>query len=163
MNYMKKNYSPKKLTKKQRHMKKWIPDYHYCEGIYTKGCPFYKRIWHETTINKTYNHKREECLFQNHCEEDCSKCKEKVSYCAFLNYTEYGQYPLGDMCKICGIHEIDRKEYRRDIHGNWFKARGWKGKRKRVETFNKQLKVKMRLYQELFEGLTYDDLKETPQ
>lgn len=181
---MKKNYSHKKLTKKQRHMKKWIPDYHYCEGIYGKGCPFYNVIWYDASIHdleylneenyskraikeikemmkKTYNHKREECQFQKHCKEDCSKCKEKVTHCAFLNYTEYGQYPLGDMCKICDIHGIDRKEYRRDIHGNWFKARGWKGKRKRMETFNKQLKVRMWLYPELFEGSTYDDLKET--
>ena len=187
---MKKNYSPKKLTKKQRHMKKWIPDYGYCEGIYGNECPFYKVIWYDASVHdpeeldeklndetglynkkalkeikamigKNYNHKREECQFGDWCKENCSKCKEKVSYCAFLNYIEYGQYPLGDMCKICGIHRIDRKEYRRDIHGNWFKAKGWKGKRKRMETFNKQLKVRMWLYPELFEGSTYDDLKET--
>ena len=100
---MKKNYSPKKLTKKQRHMKKWIPDYHYCDT-----CPFYKIIWYDVSIHnfkevieldeknnnetdlyrkkilkeiktimgKTYNHKREECQFQKHCKEDCDKCKE---------------------------------------------------------------------------------------
>lgn len=151
---MKKNYSPKKLTKKQRHMKKWIPDYIYCEGIYDKRCPFFRTFYN-------YKRKREECQFKDNCEDNCSECKQKVSYCGFLNYTEYGQYPLGDMCKICGIHEVDKKECRRNINGNWFKARGWKAKRKKQKVFNERLKIRMKLYPELFEGLTYDDLKET--
>jgi len=65
------------------------------------------------------------------------------------------------MCKICGIHEIDKKEYRRNINGNWFKSRGWKAKRKKQKVFNERLKIRMKLYPELFEGLTYEDLKET--
>ena len=32
-------------------MKKWIPDYHYCEGVYGKGCPFYNVIWYDASIH----------------------------------------------------------------------------------------------------------------
>lgn len=106
---MKKNYNPRHLSKKQRHMKKWIPDYVYCEGIgkgkHPNPCPFWHGVWDEYMPNKTYNHKRSECWYADSCTDDCAKCDEPVSRCAFLNYTEYGQFPLGDMCKICGIHE----------------------------------------------------------
>ena len=160
---MKNNYNPKKLSKRQRHMKKWIPDYHYCEGIYGKGCPFYKRVLIDGVSEyypNYYNHKRNECQFFNRCDEDCSKCKQSISKCEYLNYTEYGQFPLGDMCKICGVHTLDRKEYRRNIHGHYFKARGWKGKRKRQEKFNKELKARMKWYPELWENDSYDKMKE---
>ena len=182
---MKKNYNPKKLSKRQRHMKKWIPDYHYCEGIYGKGCPFYEKVWYDTSfyvenldilteenyskqsierikkmMEQSYSHKRSECQFNDRCKHDCSVCKETVSHCHFLNYTEYGQFPLGDMCKICGVQTLDRKEYRRNIHGHYFKARGWKAKRKNQEKFNKQLKARMKWYPELWENDSYDKLKE---
>ena len=43
---MKKNYDPTKLSKKQRHMKKWIPNGVYCHGMgkgkHSNSCPF----WH---------------------------------------------------------------------------------------------------------------------
>jgi hypothetical protein len=59
--------------------------------------------------DKTYAHQRSECQFADKhledCTDDCFQCREQVSKCTFLNYTEYGQYPLGDMCKVCGIHE----------------------------------------------------------
>ena len=46
---MGKHYDPNHLTKKQRHMKKWIPDWIYCEGgsnsKRNKRCPFWKEIW----------------------------------------------------------------------------------------------------------------------
>lgn len=181
---MKKNYNPKKLTKQQKHMKKWIPDYHYCEGIYGIECPFYEKVWYDTSfyekvnltesdysksqieritnmMAKNYNHKKEECQFSNRCKRNCNECKVTVSHCHFLNYTEYGQYPLGDMCKICEVHTLDRKEYRRNIHGHYFKARGWKAKRKNKEKFNKQLKARMKWYPELWENDSYDKLKET--
>ena len=163
---MKKNYNPKKLSKRQRHMKKWIPDYHYCEGIYGKGCPFYQRIWDDywdknADYYSSYHiHKKNECQFSNRCKENCKECKQSISHCSFLNYTEYGQFPLGDMCKICGVHTLDRKEYRRNIHGHYFKAKGWKGKRKRQEKFNKELKARMKWYPELWENDSYDKIKE---
>lgn len=106
---MKTNYNPNRLSKRQRHMKKWIPDYIYCEGIgvgkHKNPCPFWHCIWNEYMDNKTYKHKRSECQFADGCNEDCSQCTEEVTYCEFLNYIEYGPFPLGDMCKICGIHE----------------------------------------------------------
>ena len=33
-----------------------------------------------------------------------------ISYCAFLNYIEYGQYPLGDGCKVCNLKERNYSE-----------------------------------------------------
>jgi hypothetical protein len=107
---MKKNYDPKHLNKKQRHMKKWIPKGPYCHGMYdVKYCPFWQDVWSAYMDDKTYDHQRSECQFADkhleNCTDDCSQCREQVSKCTFLNYTEYGQYPLGDMCKVCGIHE----------------------------------------------------------
>lgn len=181
---MKKNYNPQKLSKRQRHMKKWIPDYHYCEGIYGKECPFYKVIWWhfpkedidaielddfysdkdkksiKKLLTRKYPHKINECQFANRCKDNCSTCNLQISYCDFLKYTEYGQFPLGDMCKICGVHTLDRKKYRRNIHGHYFKAKGWKAQRKNQEKFNKSLKVRMKWYPELFKRTSYDDLKE---
>lgn len=114
---MKKSYNPTKLTKRQRHMKKWIPDYVYCEGIgegkHPNPCPFWHELWDQYMENKTYNHKRSECQYANICDDDCSQCTEQVSECDFLNYIEYGQYPLGDMCKICGIHDDRPRNKRR--------------------------------------------------
>jgi hypothetical protein len=95
---MKKNYNPQHLSKKQRHMKKWIPDGPYCHGMHdVKYCPFWKEVVHQ--------HQRNECWLGDRCTDDCSQCDEQITKCTFLNYTEYGQYPLGDMCKVCGIHE----------------------------------------------------------
>lgn len=98
---MKQNYNPKKLSKKQRHMKKWIPDGIYCEGMgigkHKTPCPF----WHSLNCQ----HKKSECEFKHNCDDDCDKCTEEISYCSFLNYKEYGQYPLGDTCKVCGIRD----------------------------------------------------------
>lgn len=107
---MKKNYDPNRLTKKQRHMKKWIPDGPYCEGLgegkHPNPCPFWHDVWNPYMKDKTYVHKKEECCWSNVCDEkDCSQCIDEVSKCSFLNLIQYGQYPLGDMCKICGIHE----------------------------------------------------------
>ena len=90
-------------------MKKWIPDGIYChgtgEGKYPNPCPFWHDIWNECMKDKTYEHKRSECQFREHCEDDCSACDEPVAKCSFLNYIEYGQYPLWDMCKVCGIRD----------------------------------------------------------
>ena len=106
---MKKKYNLNRLSKKQRHMKKWIPDGFYChgmgEGKHPNSCPFWHDVWDEWMKDKIYNHNRSECQFGKGCEEDCSVCDEPVAKCSFLNYIEYGQYPLGDMCKVCGIHE----------------------------------------------------------
>ena len=106
---MKKNYDPTKLSKKQRHMKKWIPNGVYCYGMgkgkHSNYCPFWHGIWNECMKDKTYEHKRSECQFGEHCEDDCSACDEPVAKCSFLNYIEYGQYPLWDMCKVCGIRD----------------------------------------------------------
>lgn len=106
---MKQNYNPQRLSKKQRHMKKWIPDGPYCEGLgrgkHPDPCPFWHRVWAEYMDDKTYIHKREQCVDSDVCDGDCSECTDEVSMCIFLNYIEYGQYPLGDMCKVCGIHE----------------------------------------------------------
>ena len=100
---MKKNYDPNRLTKKQRHMKKWIPDLVYCHssdiGKHKKDCPF----WH--SIDK--KHKRSECRWAEGCTDDCEQCDEEIVKCDFLNYIEYGQYPLADMCKVCDIHMGD--------------------------------------------------------
>ena len=95
---MKKVYNPKKLTKKQKHLKKWIPKGVYCYDFKQGDCPFWKEI-------KKPIRKKEECEFGEHCKENCNNCDEIVTYCAFLNYKEYGDYPLGDMCKVCGIHK----------------------------------------------------------
>lgn len=96
---MKKNYNPKKLNKKQRHLKKWIPNSVYCDD-----CPF----WFDIT-NKV-KHNRELCDFKCTCTDNCDTCDEIISYCAFLNYAEYGQYPLGDGCKVCSIKEYNDSE-----------------------------------------------------
>lgn len=100
---MKQNYNSKYLSKKQRHMKKWIPNGVYChgyikEGEYKNSCPF----WYNKT-NEIHN--RKDCCFNDVCDDNCLKCNERISYCAFLKYIEYGQYPLGDKCKICGIRD----------------------------------------------------------
>ena len=59
---MKKNYDPTKLSKKQRHMKKWIPNGVYCHGMgkgkHSNYCPFWHGIWNECMKDKTYGHKR---------------------------------------------------------------------------------------------------------
>ena len=106
---MKQNYNPVHLSKKQRHMKKWIPDGIYCHGTRKSKrsnyyCPFWYSLYNKYTDN-TYEHKRSECCFSDVCKEDCSQCTEDVSKCTFLNYIEYGEYPLGDMCKVCKIHD----------------------------------------------------------
>lgn len=90
-------------------MKKWIPDGVYCHGV-SRGkrsnyCPFWHCLYHKYMPNKIYEHKRDECQFSDVCKDDCSLCTEEVSKCDFLNFIEYGQYPLGDMCKVCGIHD----------------------------------------------------------
>ena len=94
---MKNSYNPKNSTKKQRHKKKWIPKGIYCYDFKMGNCPF----WHEIRFPIR---KKEECQFGKVCETNCNECNEPVAHCSFLNYTEYGQFPLGDMCKICGIH-----------------------------------------------------------
>ena len=92
---MKFNYDPAQLSKKQRHLKKWIPN-----GIYCDGCPF----WH---IVKEPKRNRKDCCYDEYCENNCSICDEIVAYCSFLNYIEYGPYPLGDGVKVCGIKDKD--------------------------------------------------------
>ena len=97
---MRKEYNPKKLTKKQRHQKKYIPKGYYCYDFKKGYCPFWQNI--SNPIRK-----KEECESKIFCENNgnkCDKCNEPVTYCKFLNYKEYGQFPLGDMCKICGVH-----------------------------------------------------------
>lgn len=109
---MKKNYNPRHLNKRQRHLKKWIPVSIYCDN-----CPF----WHDLT-NKV-KHRRELCEYSNQCMDNCSNCEELISYCSFLNYIEYGIYPLGEGCKVCGLKEDeamrkDIKEYTVDLKLN---------------------------------------------
>lgn len=90
---------------KKRAMKKWIPhDLAYCEGC---------KWWRDQTDRCV--HKREECQFQDVCQEDCGVCTQPISYCEYLHYREYGQYPLGDMCKVCGEHTHSRKALK-----NWW-------------------------------------------
>lgn len=106
---MKQNYSPTRLSKKQRHMKKWIPEGIYCHGMgrgkHSNSCPFWKNLYDGHIEGKTYNHKRSECTLADVCEDDCSTCDEPVTKCTFLNYIEYGQFPFWDMCKVCGIRD----------------------------------------------------------
>ena len=56
-------------------MKKWIPDGFYChgmgEGKHPNMCPFWHNLWDEYMKDKTYTHKRSECQFGEHCEDDC--------------------------------------------------------------------------------------------
>lgn len=84
---------------KKRAMKKWIPIHpFYCydrNGV----CPW----WRE--VGKTHKHKKWECRFGDTCDDDCLVCNEHVAYCAYLGVYDYGEYPLVDMCKICGQHE----------------------------------------------------------
>ena len=94
------------LNKRQRHMKKWIPYGIYCHSIDgNPDCPFWHQLYNPYSKDKIYVHKENECQFADGCNEDCSQCTEEVTICEFLNYIEYGPFPLGDMCKICGIHE----------------------------------------------------------
>lgn len=92
---MKNKYNPKHLTKKQRHMKKWIPNSIYCDN-----CKF----WH-SLFNSDRQRRREECQYNDVCDDICAECDEVMSYCAFLKYVEYGRYPLGDGCKVCGLKD----------------------------------------------------------
>ena len=97
---MKNKYNPKHLTKKQRHMKKWIPNSIYCDD-----CKF----WH-SLFNSGRQHKREECQYNDVCDDNvCAECDEVMSYCAFLKYVEYdveyGRHPLGNGCKVCGLKD----------------------------------------------------------
>ena len=122
---MKQNYEPKHLTKQQRHMKKWIPEGVYCEGSgegsHKKPCPFHHILdygnpsmddeeyleAYEHPYIQNREHRYYECNHKKVCEfdKDVSKCTMPISYCAFLKYVEYGQYPLGDMGKVCGIRD----------------------------------------------------------
>ena len=100
------SYNPNHPTKRQRHMKKYIPYGIYCHSNdESPDCPFWHSFWTEHNKDKVYTHKRSECQFGDSCPEDCFTCLEEVTFCEFLNYIEYGPFPLGDMCKVCGIHE----------------------------------------------------------
>lgn len=89
---MKKNYSPYRSNKRQRHMKKWIPDSIYCDR-----CKF----WHDLT-NKV-KHSKKLCELSPWCDDNCEECKEPISYCSFLKHTVCGDFVFDDRCKICGI------------------------------------------------------------
>ena len=52
-----------------------------------------------------HRRKRKECEWKNVCEDNCETCDEIVSYCRFYNIIEYGDFPLGDGCKICDENE----------------------------------------------------------
>jgi len=85
-------------------LKNFIPIGPYCHEIGdNKWCHFYKSTWKKTIKNHIRN--RNECKWDNVCSEDCNVCDEDVSYCQFCNIIEYGDYPLGDGCKICGQNE----------------------------------------------------------
>ncbi|MEG3006827.1 MAG: hypothetical protein RR806_05085 [Oscillospiraceae bacterium] len=93
---------------KKRNMKKWIPhDFAYCYGIVGSAKNDACKWW--TDITKKHIHVKTECDFSECCDENCSECDEQISYCKYLNKVEYGQYPLGDMCKICGVHINTKK------------------------------------------------------
>ena len=91
---MKKNYNPKKLNKRQRHLKKRIPNSIYCDN-----CPFWFNI-----TNKV-KHNRELCDYAESCTDTCENCDLTIAYCSFMNYIEYGEFPLGDGCKVCDIKD----------------------------------------------------------
>lgn len=38
-------------------------------------------------------------------------CNESLTYCQYLGIYEVGQYPLGDMCKICEEHLESKTEW----------------------------------------------------
>lgn len=99
---MKKNYNPKRLNKRQRHLKKWITDSYYCDN-----CPFW------FNITEKVEHKRELCEYSKGCTDNCNKCDLTIAYCSFMNYIEYGEFPLGDGCKVCDIRDESSIKARR--------------------------------------------------
>lgn len=101
---MKKGYNPSHLSKKQRHLKKWIPYSIYCDR-----CKFWHRIQKK--------HIRTECQYSDVCGDNCNQCDEPISYCSFLKYIEYGDYPLGEGCNICGVHYNSKKENQEILAG----------------------------------------------
>ena len=46
----------------------------------------------------TIPHLKKFCSYK--CTEDCTECDEIITYCSFFNIIEYGDYPLGDACKL---------------------------------------------------------------
>lgn len=110
---------------KKRKMKKWIPiSPCYCHGD-TGTCPWWQRI-DETK----HSHRREFCQFyyRGACSRDCNTCDEPAARCLYLNVIDYGQYPLYDMCKICGEHKAETAEWfgddgntRKRQKSKWFK------------------------------------------
>ena len=78
---------------------KIIPLGVYCHDYNTIArCPF----WHD--LSKKHIRKKEECLFKDTCLDNCHNCNISVSKCSILNYIEYGEYPLGDLCKVCNYN-----------------------------------------------------------
>jgi len=83
-------------------MKKHLDEGLIPNGIYCDDCPY----WHSLNTNmQSCWHDRELCQFKDTCPDDCENCDEEITYCEFLDYTEYGPFPLSDGCKACGIKE----------------------------------------------------------
>lgn len=101
----------------KNYLKNFIPIGIYCYS-YENGdwCPFYKSTWNNTI--KNYKKNRKECEFKRFCTDDCTECDEVVSYCQFCNLIEYGDFPLGDACKICVENECGILEKEDEIIKN---------------------------------------------
>lgn len=109
----------------KNYLKNFIPIGVYCHSsILGDWCPFYKSTWGKTINN--YKRNRNECEWKNVCEDNCEECDETVSYCQFCNIIEYGDFPLGDGCKICnececGILENEDKIIKNNKQLNFYK------------------------------------------
>lgn len=103
----------------KRTMKKKIPyDKFYCydfrNGRYI--CPWLIDLSNTKDANKL---REKYCTEKKYCDEykqygTCEHCNsiydypEQVTMCRFMKEIEVGQYPLGDQCKICGVHKENK-------------------------------------------------------
>lgn len=101
----------------RNYLKNFIPIGVYCHSVWNGDwCPFYQSTWNNSI--KNYKRKRKECEWKNVCEDNCETCDEIVSYCRFYNIIEYGDFPLGDGCKICDENECGILEKEDEIIKN---------------------------------------------
>lgn len=97
-------------------MKKRIP-WHiaYCYDSKHGICPWWKDLSESKNVSKL---REKYCDEKQYCKiykkyRNCERCNmeisdeatpEFVTQCKYMNIIEVGQYPLGDQCKICGMH-----------------------------------------------------------
>lgn len=81
-----------KLNTTQKYLKQFIPNDDYCDD-----CPFFHDL-NKQGQDLTIPHLKKFCNYK--CTEDCTECDEIITYCSFFNIIEYGDYPLGDACKL---------------------------------------------------------------